>query len=60
MLAVQGWGGPLLVPQSSSECLTVCDAGESLFIDSHLPVDDAIVATSDEHNRPGIAPLGFP
>jgi hypothetical protein len=48
------------------ECLTVCEPGpsaklgKSLFVDSQLHVDDAIVGIGGEPNRPGIAPLGIP
>jgi hypothetical protein len=50
---------PLLVPQSSSIALPTVNPEKSLFIGSHLRVDDAIVGTGGEHNHPGIAPLGF-
>jgi len=48
---------PLLVPQSSPNALPSATLEKSLFVDSRLSVDDAIVGTG-KHNRPGIAPPG--
>lgn len=48
------------LPQSPSYALLSATLEESLFIDSHLRVDDVVVGRGGEHARPGISPLGVP